>query len=289
MRRFRKPHGVEETEDQQQQRLAAAAVELSRLKSQWASAPDTLIRCRFIDDAIISALSGGASSFSPYLNVGDTTEIPFCQVVFLGAGLDLRALRLPCLARESVTVFECDYEEILEFKRRKLCALSPPPGAYPTTIAIDLNSGSLSGKHLMKALVAAGFCKQSRTLFVAEGLFMYLSKASVISILNEISKLHSSTGSSTGSCIICDTVSASSLLCREKWHTHFTWGIDFQDIEPFFRSRHMRVCWGGPWSVGPHPDVSYGRYTAHVPLCCCNEKPVKLSMHLVCAMACDSA
>ena len=92
---------------------------------------------RFIDDAIISALSGGTSSLSPYLNVGDTTEIPFCQVVFLGAGaylfahfdfkltqmrvgqhsfqlpgLDLRALRLPCLALESVTVFECDYEEV---------------------------------------------------------------------------------------------------------------------------------------------------------------------------------
>ena len=67
----------------------------------------------------------------PYLSSFDCTENPFLQVVFLGAGdvfvvcvarlvtrffagLDMRASRLPCLASGAATVFECDYEEVVD-------------------------------------------------------------------------------------------------------------------------------------------------------------------------------
>jgi hypothetical protein len=103
-------------------------------------------------------------------------------------------------------------------------------------------------------IVSPGFCPDLRTLFVAEGLLMsvavssssycdklshyaqrYLSKASVISILDQIAK----TG--RGNCIVCDTVCAPSLLCREKWHGHFSWGINFE----VYRSSHMHMHRGG--------------------------------------------
>jgi hypothetical protein len=57
-----------------------------------------------------------------------------------------------------------------------------------------------------------------------------------VSILDQISKMRGrgcigggdGGGGGGGSCIVCDTVCSSSLLCREKWHGHFTWGVDFK-------------------------------------------------------------
>jgi hypothetical protein len=47
--------------------------------------------------------------------------------------------------------------QIIEFKRLKLSAVSPPPASLPTSVAINLNSGGVaSGKRLMAALLAAG-------------------------------------------------------------------------------------------------------------------------------------
>jgi hypothetical protein len=43
-------------------------------------------RARFIDDAITSALSGGASACSPYVNAQEAPGDAFSQVVLLGAG-----------------------------------------------------------------------------------------------------------------------------------------------------------------------------------------------------------
>lgn len=49
---------------------------------------DQSLKCfRFIDDAIMAALSEGSSSNSLYLNVGNETQNPFHQVVFLGSGI----------------------------------------------------------------------------------------------------------------------------------------------------------------------------------------------------------
>ena len=95
-----------------------------------------------------------------------------------------------------------------------------------------------------------GFRVDLRTLFVAEGLLMlarvmfsarwmhvsrdggrYLSKASVISILDQIAAIGGGSGGgggSSGNCIVCDTVCSASLLCHEKWHGHFSWGINFE-------------------------------------------------------------
>ena len=63
----------------------------------------------------------------------------------------------------------------------------------------------------------------------------YLSKAAVTSILDEISKKRG--GGNLSNCIVCDTVSSSCLGCREKWHGHFSWGIDFE-----VRSSCTRAC-----------------------------------------------
>ena len=72
----------------------------------------------------------------------------------------------------------------------------------------------------------------------------YLSKAVVNSILDQISKMRG-VSQGGGSCIVCDTVSSSSLLCREKWHGHFTWGVNLEVLYPEPAHFHpFALCFG---------------------------------------------
>ncbi len=72
----------------------------------------------------------------------------------------------------------------------------------------------------------------ARWMHVSRDGGRYLSKASVISILDQIVAI----GGGSGNCIVCDTVCSASLLCREKWHGHFSWGINFEVRVPCMRA-----------------------------------------------------
>jgi methyltransferase (TIGR00027 family) len=119
------------------------------------------VRTRYFDDRIIDAARKDS------------------QLVLLGAGLDTRAFRLPLSA--SCTVFEIDYSEAFTEKEEVLCAV--PAACERKCIHADL-SGPWTG-----ALLEAGFDCHAPTIWVAEGLFFYLTAADVESLLRAAADL----------------------------------------------------------------------------------------------------
>jgi methyltransferase (TIGR00027 family) len=140
-------------------RLAKALVRLERT-GLWRNRPFVYVaaRTRFYDAAVTDALDAGVR-----------------QVVILGAGYDSRAWRL---GRESVAFFEVDLPDVQEDKRR----LAPPGG--PIFVSVDLLSDPLG-----KRLLASGFDPTQPTLFVCEGLTMFLPRSSLVRLLDEIAHL----------------------------------------------------------------------------------------------------
>jgi methyltransferase (TIGR00027 family) len=97
----------------------------------------------------------------------------FDQVLIFGAGFDTRAIRFQD-AIGNTRVFELDVPvtqqaKIRQYQKQRLVV--PPNLKF---IAIDFDKDSLSTK-----LNEAGFYKQQRTLFMLEGLVMYLQPESV--------------------------------------------------------------------------------------------------------------
>lgn len=140
------------------------------------------------------------------------------QLVMLGAGMDSRPWRMKLPA--DLRWFEVDQRDVVEAKRgllRQLAAEVPPPlgeDSEPSTptgartssglarhLSIDktrfpLRCGSwaavaadLSDPSWADALLAAGFDPEKPTVWVAEGLLMYLEKPLVESLLQKIAEL----------------------------------------------------------------------------------------------------
>ena len=120
-------------------------------------------RIRYFDDVVRNASGKG-----------------FSQLVILGAGYDTRAYRIGTLKRH-VQIFEIDRPETLE---RKAGILKTIFGQLPDHVAFishDIGQGTW-----WPALVAAGFSEKEKTLFLLEGLVMYLPRPYVEGLLDEI-------------------------------------------------------------------------------------------------------
>lgn len=104
----------------------------------------------------------------------------FSQLVVLGAGFDTLALRLHKSYPET-TFFEVDHPAT---QRAKILALGGDeiPARNMRFISLDLARGSLEGALLSRS----DYDSSADTLFVAEGLLMYLALAEVDLILNFI-------------------------------------------------------------------------------------------------------
>jgi len=159
----------------------------------------------------------------------------FEQILIFGAGFDTRALRFQD-SMGNTRVFELDIPitqqaKINQYHKRHL---DIPPNL--TFIAIDFDKESLSTK-----LDEAGFCKQRRSLFVLEGLVMYLQPESVDATFHIIQDY-----AEMGSLVVFDYVYASVLRKEgiyfgeigieqtvsdsgEQWH----FGIEKGQIEQF--------------------------------------------------------
>lgn len=98
--------------------------------------------------------------------VRDTVRAGARQVVLLGAGLDTRAFRLDL--PQGTVVYELDRPDVLAFKRAVLDGLGAKPIATSRWIAMDLRAD------FSAALLAAGFSPTAPTVWLAEGLLLYL-------------------------------------------------------------------------------------------------------------------
>jgi methyltransferase (TIGR00027 family) len=124
------------------------------------------LRTRFYDDAVREAVANGVG-----------------VLVLLGAGFDTRALRMPEL--RDVRVVEVDHEDQIASKKQRLAEANVALPANLSFTAADLMSpGALS-----LALDGAGVHGSTRTLWICEGLFGYLSLAAVTEIATVTAKL----------------------------------------------------------------------------------------------------
>ena len=156
------------------------------------------------------------------------------QVVILGAGFDTRAYRIAGI--EKVRVYEVDHPATQEVKLKRLKkAIGPLPG-HVTFVALDFNSRSLR-----EGLAAAGFNENQRTLFIWQGVIMYLSPEAVDGTLAFIAD-HSGTGSS----VIFDyfyistlrdlTLKTARRVTRMLGET-LTFGLEEGQVGPFLEQR----------------------------------------------------
>ncbi len=113
------------------------------------------LRTRFIDDFVREGLAAGAPS-----------------VVVLGAGFDMRALRLSEIAAREVKVYEVDFAEQLEAKRAVLEAAGVKLPAWVRHVACDFKAPGFEDE-LARSLDVKG------ALFVWEGVVAYLDDEAI--------------------------------------------------------------------------------------------------------------
>jgi methyltransferase (TIGR00027 family) len=117
------------------------------------------LRTRAHDDRVRDALAAGAA-----------------QVVLLGAGFDVRGLRMPEIPARGVRVYEVDFPHQLENKRSILAAggVALPP--WVTHVGCDLAAPGYEDA-LAEALEAGGFRKGGSTHVIMEGITPYIDAA----------------------------------------------------------------------------------------------------------------
>lgn len=122
------------------------------------------LRTRYFDDLALEACRGGIR-----------------QVVMPAAGLDGRGFRLPWPA--GTRLYELDIPEVLAFKRRALAAGPPEATCERREIPVDLRSD------WPLPLRAAGFDPAQPTVWIIEGLMVYMDDPDNDRLLERIARL----------------------------------------------------------------------------------------------------
>jgi len=148
--------------------LDALAMETDRA---WASlgnrsvfAKGVHVRTRHIDDVLIDSLKAGST-----------------QVVILGAGLDSRAYRFDAL--RGMRVIELDLPQTQDYKKARVRDVL---GSLPSHVAyapIDFATQDLA-----TVLKAAGYDQTKKTIFIWEGVTMYIPEAGVDATLRSLAR-----------------------------------------------------------------------------------------------------
>ncbi|HSB66775.1 MAG TPA: SAM-dependent methyltransferase [Anaerolineales bacterium] len=128
-------------------------------------------RCRYMDDLLQASLDDGLK-----------------QLVILGAGYDSRAYRFGEL-RRGVKVFEVDHPATQQLKMKKVKEVCGELPGFVSYVGVDFNRQTLEER-----LPASGYDEHQKTLFIWEGVVMYLSPEAVDGTLSFIS--HHSGGES---------------------------------------------------------------------------------------------
>ncbi|HEY9300032.1 MAG TPA: SAM-dependent methyltransferase, partial [Phormidium sp.] len=190
-----------------------AADEIPVLLERWQKVGDNLaqikakrtrfiaVRTRFYDDFLMSA------------------QFNAPQVVILGAGMDARAFRLSWC--NETHVYEVDRPEVLQYKDSILQDV--PAKCIRTVIKTDLTD------NWVDTILSQGFCVTNPSIWLLEGVLMYLPQIAVFKLLQTISDL-----SVDGSFLGADFVSVKSVEIGEKARKsdrgrvlrHWQFGID---------------------------------------------------------------
>jgi len=181
-----------------------------------------VVRHRYMDDYLEACIDAGVE-----------------QLVILGAGYDSRAYRFDRLSGK-VRVFEVDHPDTLAAKVKKVKKVFGALPDHVVYVSIDFNSEKLGER-----LFESGYNKNMRTLFIWEGVTVYLTNSGVDETLSFVSN-----NSGDGSSIIFDYAYRSSLdgtLYPEdarKWRAAFEqraeaprFGLEEKEIENYLVAR----------------------------------------------------
>jgi methyltransferase (TIGR00027 family) len=191
------------------------ATGLSRLVGIEPMLTFAIVREQFVQDIIVAEAKLGLG-----------------QVVILGAGFDTRAYRIPELT--DVPVFEVDHPVTQAQKRAALVTVAVPANVH--FVGVDFETDDLGTQ-----LRAAGYREDLRTLFVWQGVSMYLTQAGIDRTLAFIAQ-----HSAAGSAVVLDYFDARAMQGGEATVIRFftalmgekiTFAIDQTQIEPFLAAR----------------------------------------------------
>ena len=180
-----------------------------------------IARVRYFDDVVKSSL-------------GDGLE----QLVILGAGYDTRAYRIEGL--KNVTIFEADQLSTQKIKVEKIKEIFGSLPRHVTYVPVDIGVDTLGQR-----LLESGYDRSRKTLFIMEGLLMYLPPGTVDETLSFIAH-----NSGRGSAIVFDYIPQSvvdgtcDLEAGRNWRKGvmdvgepFLFGIKAGEIETFLTQR----------------------------------------------------
>ena len=182
-------------------------------------------RIRYIDACLMEAIQSG-----------------FKQLVMIGAGYDTRAYRIPGL-EENLRVFEVDHPLTQEVKIRTISEIFGHLPDHVTYVPVVFGKDSIEQR-----LFESGYDSGLKTLFIMEGLLMYLPPAAVDRLLGFICK-----ASKPGSAVVADyfdatVVDGTSSLKEAQALKSFVesegsllqFGIPDGSVESFFSERGFR-------------------------------------------------
>lgn len=161
------------------------------------------------------------------------------QLVILGAGYDTRAYRIEGL-KKNIKVFEVDHPNTQSFKILKVKEIFGSVPDHVVYVPVDFDT-----QKLRERLLESGYSKSKKTLFIMEGLVMYIPPDAVDETLSFVVN-----NSGKGSAVIFDYVpqsvvdGTSDLEVGKNLHNHakeykepLQFGIEEGRLENFLKER----------------------------------------------------
>jgi len=179
-------------------------------------------RVRFIDEVLLECVAAG-----------------FKQLVIIGAGFDTRAYRFEAV-KENLRVFEVDHPLTQQVEVEKIQEIFDGLPAHVAYVPVVFGQDRLDRK-----LIENNYNPELKTLFIVEGLLMYVPPAAVDALLSFVVN-----ASGPGSAFVADyfseaVVEGTSPLKEAQVLRQFVesegaslqFGIKEGEIEPFFKQR----------------------------------------------------
>jgi methyltransferase (TIGR00027 family) len=173
----------------------------------------------------------------------EALEARFAQIVLLGAGFDTRALRFANQNR-GTKVFELDVPTTQQSKLEVLCQKKI---SLPAELIFA--STNFDKENILDVLSRAGYQPGQRTLFIWEGVTMYLTAQAVDNTLDFIRRC-----AAPGSRVAFDYIYAAVVRQENRYYGEqrgfdmvasvgegWTFGLEEGEIEPFLAKRGLDI------------------------------------------------
>jgi methyltransferase (TIGR00027 family) len=179
-------------------------------------------RIRFIDECLVKSLREGLK-----------------QMVVIGAGYDTRAYRIKGVS-EALKVFEVDHPETQAFKKATMRSIFETLPKHVAYVPVVFGQDRLDQK-----LIAQGYDPGLKTLFIVEGLLMYIPPPAVDLLLSFIAHMSGPGSALVGDYFDIAVVEGTSPRQEAQVLRQFVeaegaplqFGIPEQEVEAFFRDR----------------------------------------------------